>query len=138
MPLQYELSLSEDGLSYYFTTDSGREYYVYFVKYPTAFDNIPDINSTAYMLNVDLKNDSTAIDTLDLKIGATICSIIERFFENNQNVALYVCDNSDSKQLVRKRKFDIWFATYCPDYLRKYDQTLPIEEDTLESALLIH
>lgn len=48
----------------------------------------------------------------DQKIMQTVGAIIEEFFDKNQSVVLYICDNSDGRQAVRDRIFTGWFDIY--------------------------
>lgn len=45
----------------------------------------------------------------DEQILYTIAAIAEDFFKKAENIAIYVCDDSDGKGKARKRKFDGWF-----------------------------
>ncbi len=46
----------------------------------------------------------------DEQILYTIAAIAEDFFKKEQNIAIYVCDDSYGKGKARKRKFDGWFV----------------------------
>jgi hypothetical protein len=46
----------------------------------------------------------------DDRVRDTVRHIIAMFFEDIDNVAIYVCDSSDNKQVQRRRKFNIWFS----------------------------
>ncbi|WP_051211091.1 DUF6169 family protein [Runella zeae] len=46
----------------------------------------------------------------DEQILYTIAAIAEDFFKKEQNIAIYVCDDSGGKGKARKRKFDGWFV----------------------------
>ena len=51
----------------------------------------------------------------------TIVAIITDFFFLYQRVVLYICDDSDSKELARKRKFDGWHTRLGDSFFEKYD-----------------
>ena len=59
-----------------------------------------------------LKEISGSSASRDPKIMQTVGAIIEEFFDKNQSVVLYICDNSDGRQAVRDRIFKGWFDTY--------------------------
>lgn len=51
---------------------------------------------------------------------------------------IYVCDASDSKELLRKRKFDVWFRQYDDGTIIKIDGHIAIENFEIYNAILIH
>ena len=57
----------------------------------------------------------------DRAIFPTIVAIISDFFVLHQRVILYICDDSDSKELARKRKFDSWYARLGNPAFEKHD-----------------
>lgn len=59
-----------------------------------------------------LKEISGSSASRDIKIMQTVGAIIEEFFNKNQSVVLYICDNSDGRQAVRDRIFTAWFDIY--------------------------
>lgn len=73
----------------------------------------------------------------DLQIPKTVISILIDFFkEESKLVSLYICDSSDFKQLVRKRKFDRWFLDYNNGDYIKSDQKL-VDRDGTEFPVAI-
>lgn len=57
----------------------------------------------------------------DRAIFPTIVAIIADFFIVHERVILYICDDSDSRELARKRKFDNWFNRSRNHPFEKYD-----------------
>lgn len=57
----------------------------------------------------------------DRSVQATIIKIIAHFFTTYERVVLYICDDSDSREIARKRKFDTWYARYGTRLFAKYD-----------------
>lgn len=57
----------------------------------------------------------------DRSIFPTIVAIISDFFTVYERVILYICDDSDSRELARKRKFDNWFNRLGDHPFEKYD-----------------
>ena len=57
----------------------------------------------------------------DRSIFPTIVAIISDFFAVHERVILYICDDSDSRELARKRKFDNWFNRLSSHPFEKYD-----------------
>ena len=63
----------------------------------------------------------------DRSVLVTIIAIIIEFFAVHERVVLYICDDSDSRQLARKRKFDNWYARFGSADYAKFDLLTPIE-----------
>lgn len=60
---------------------------------------------------------------LDKLVSSTISAIIKDFyFQKEQSVCIYICDSSDGKQELRRRKFDNWFYTHNQFGLVKIDE----------------
>ncbi len=60
---------------------------------------------------------------LDKLVSKTISEIIKDFYyKKNGSVCIYICDSSDGRQELRRRKFDDWFYSE-PDFgLIKIDE----------------
>lgn len=60
---------------------------------------------------------------LDKLVSKTISEVIKDFyFKKNGSVCIYICDSSDGRQELRRRKFDDWFYGE-PDFgLLKFDE----------------
>ena len=61
---------------------------------------------------------------LDKLISKTISEIIKDFYyKKDGSVCIYICDSSDGRQELRRRKFDDWF--YSEEYgLIKIDEKI--------------
>jgi hypothetical protein len=46
------------------------------------------------------------------------------YSRKNNAISVYICESSDGKELVRKRKFDQWFQEYNDDTFVKVDKNL--------------
>jgi hypothetical protein len=60
------------------------------------------------------------------------------FFENRENVVVYVCDSLDDRHLARKRKFDSWFWRYNDGSLIKEDDVAMVEGVEIYNSMIIH
>ena len=49
-----------------------------------------------------------------------------------------VCDNSDGKELLRKRKFDQWFKKYDDGTIIKVNGHIIVPNFNIYNAILIH
>ena len=89
---------------YYFVSDSGVEFNIDF-KLDYAF-----VPSGAFEFSIT--NERHGQSPLDTKLKQTVFAIVEEFFEQNNEVMLYVTATGDGKQAFRNRLFVRWFNTY--------------------------
>lgn len=62
---------------------------------------------------------------LDKIVSITIAGIITDFyFKQDKSVCIYICDSSDGRQSLRKRKFDDWFYSNKSLGVIKFDQLI--------------
>lgn len=127
-----------DSLSYGFETVGGIEYKVYFLDYSYLFKEFPQINCPVYSINIELVRGQADTGSKDDRIGATISSILYSFFEQMENVAVYICDPTDERHLARKRKFDIWFNSFNNGSLIKEDGVAIAGERVLYNSIIFH
>ena len=74
-----------------------------------------------FVIEVLYKPENVAL-TLDKLIGPTLNIIFKKFYESFQeSVTVYICDSSDGKQYVRKKKFDHWFEEFNDNSFIKLD-----------------
>lgn len=69
--------------------------------------------SNVFGFNIELKykpDDKTI--GLDKRIALTVATIITRFLNKNENVVVYICDNSDNHEKARFHKLTHWFKQY--------------------------
>ena len=48
----------------------------------------------------------------DPKVKDTIMAILQAFFDENNDVLIYICDDTDGRESVRNRLFIRWFKEY--------------------------
>lgn len=101
---------------FYFYTKNNLTYYV-------AFRNISQDN---YPLNNLYSIDFGEIDNNkgknDLDISSTILEIIIKFLNKDTSYIIhFLCDNTDERQLYRKRLFSRWFSISNMQNWTKYD-----------------
>jgi hypothetical protein len=113
--------------SYFFETKGELIYEIIFKPTPYLFEleNIEIIENT-FEFSILLKyNANLKLPSNDRKIGATIVAIFMDFYSRKNNaISIYICESSDGKELVRKRKFDQWFQEYNDDTFIKIDKNL--------------
>jgi intracellular sulfur oxidation DsrE/DsrF family protein len=99
---------------------------VYEIKFKPSnyLINIDDFeNELVFEFVIELlyKPENVAL-TLDKLIGPTINKIFKDFYSfYEKSVTVYICDSSDGKQNIRKRKFDHWFQEFNDNTFIKFD-----------------
>jgi hypothetical protein len=102
------------------------------------FAPYPGIGSQIFMFNIDVLSGDPDEALSDERIGLTVLMIFNLFFQKSQNVAVYVCDSMDNRQLSRKRKFDRWFRRYNDGTLIKEDDIAMIDGIEIYNSLILH
>jgi len=97
---------------YQFTTQNGTVYDVVFISCENYFPDSEVCNGRVFMLNFDISKEVVAKRAYDSNIEITIAGIIISFFESAENVMLFVCDSTDSKQRNRKITFNKWYNNH--------------------------
>lgn len=117
---------------YSFITVSGLVYEVRFKPTGYIFGEA-DFSSYVFEFSLLLvhKPEGPVKIASDMRIPNTVVLIFLNFFgRQSKNICLYICDSSDFKQNVRKRKFDRWFADYNNGNFTKLDETLLDKDGT--------
>ena len=112
---------------YYFETELGSVYEVLFKPSPYLLGNEKsEFANYIYEFIISIEeNDEKKIPKTDKKIGATAAAIFKDFYlKKGCSVTIYICDSSDGKQLIRKRKFDQWFNEFRTFEFTKIDEVL--------------
>jgi intracellular sulfur oxidation DsrE/DsrF family protein len=90
-------------------------------NYLLVEDNLENELVFEFVIEVLYKPENVAL-TLDKYIGTTINQIFHEFYNFfNESVTVYICDSSDGRQFVRKRKFDNWFEEFNNNSFIKVD-----------------
>ena len=118
--------------SYFFETKDGIIYEVIFKPTPYLFGDENSIFSDLifeFSILIEF-NPNNKLPPSDSKIGATSAIIFKDFYlKKGHSITIYICDSSDNKQAIRKRKFDIWFTKYNSTDFFKIDKTLVDAQD---------
>ena len=112
--------------SYTIVTTSDVVYEIKFKpsQYILEIENFDNELVFEFVIEVLYKPENVAL-TLDKLIGPTINKIFHEFYGfYNESITIYICDSSDGKQYVRKRKFDHWFEEFNDDTFVKVDDTV--------------
>lgn len=108
----------EEHYAYYFKTDNAVIYHVKLVASDYLFKKEAPYSANAYEFIITVEDNPTGEKLKsDEKIPFTIEAIFDDFYSRfSETIVIYICDSSDAKQLVRQRKFAIWFWS-----LERYD-----------------
>lgn len=100
--------------SYSFETIHQLTYEITFKPTPYLFgESSPFAPHTFEFSIILVNNPAKKLSPLDKAILPTVASIFADFFENAPDtIAIYLCDSSDGRQLIRHKKFDAWFYYY--------------------------
>lgn len=112
--------------SYTIVTSSDVVYEIKFKPstYLVAYENLDDNSIFEFVIEVIYRPENVAL-TLDKLLAPTINEIFKDFYNlNNDYVTVYICDSSDGKQFVRKRKFDYWFSEFNDHTFVKFDDVI--------------
>lgn len=134
----YQISkISERSFS--FTTSSGSVYYCYFFDFSSAFAPYPDLALNVFGFNLELKDKPTDKKVgLDKRIAATIVTIIRAFFDEKENVVVYICDTSDNLEKARFHKFTNWFRLYNDGSIVQLKGVIRAGGVNILNTMLIH
>jgi hypothetical protein len=136
LPSPYPLK-EHDEFSFEFLTDQGIRYIIYFLDYSAMFAD-HNLAGRVFMFNIDVIEGNPDQAGNDERIGVTVLEVFRAFFLKEQNVAVYVCDSADDRQLSRKRKFDYWFWRYNDGTLIKEDDIAVVEGVEIYNSMIIH
>ena len=118
-----------EGDKYLFLTDSGALYAAYFLDLSTL---APDL----YTFNFDRIHDG-APGVVDNRVFDTVCTILEKFFQEHRNSMLIVCDTADGREGARMRLFNSWYERIAPEGLLKVDRAGRADIYSLFVSLLV-
>jgi len=113
--------------SYFFETNSGIVYQIKFKPTPYLFGNdCKEISEYIYEFAILVEyNVTQKLPSNDKKIGATVVAVfIDFYLRIGKAISVYICDSSDGKEFIRKRKFDQWFTEFNDDTFVKIDEMI--------------
>jgi len=130
----------QDLISYYFLTDRGDYYYVYFdpYQYDGYIDSYPNLLGLGFGFGFHRVSKQEGW-TADPKIGDTISNIVLHFIRERTNevVLLYHCEYGDKKQRGRDKIFQDWYnnSAIKDTIIKKRLQVSQIERDGKETNI---
>lgn len=116
--------------SFYFITDNKIVYEIKFKDSSYLFDGRLEFPIVAFEFVLEIEeNPDNVRPPLDNKIPYTVAAIFRDFFaKNDEQIIIYICDSSDAKQAIRRRKFNQWVEFFKGNEFLKID--LEIEESS--------
>lgn len=119
--------------SYTIVTTSDVVYEVKFKPSPylSGLNNIEENLIFEFIIEVLHKPENVAL-TLDKFLAPTISKVFHDFYSlKDESITVYICDSSDGKQFIRKRKFDYWFDEFNDNSFVKFDDII-LDKDNNE------
>ena len=136
LPCRYKVFYNSHSNSYQFSTSSGADYEILFIKDNNLF--ISTNLEAAEIYSLVINKIRKGLGGQDPEIQKTIIAILLDFFKNQNRILTYVYDSNDGKELVRKRMFKIWHQkTYHPDLI-KLDNSIPTEDCDYHTGIIFH
>ena len=124
----YEVSI--EGKEYVFNTINGIRYEVRF------FEEQPIGGCETWQFSFAKANEGSTSE--DPYVRFTLFAIIDEFFIENEDVLLYVCDTSDSREAARNRLFIRWFKHSAqPDRFTIRSANATIEGQGFYTAIIV-
>ncbi|QNE38975.1 hypothetical protein F1C16_05110 [Hymenobacter sp. NBH84] len=110
-PIPYKIKDSENGKDYYFITDKGYRYNLYYTDAQGYFGDNP-IGENSLTFGLELVGGELPRG-IDPRIGATVAKFLAGTFNADTTLTiLYVCDTKDEREFKRETRFDRWFKEY--------------------------
>lgn len=131
--LKYEFAKSKDGANHIcrFETVRGIIYTVIFKPSSYIFGEQQPYASLLFEFSILAKFSGPESYVRDDLIAPTVVAIFLDFYNSHdENISFYICDSSDGKQHVRKRKSDMWFDEYNRGAFIKIDSDIKDAEGT--------
>jgi intracellular sulfur oxidation DsrE/DsrF family protein len=98
-------------------------------QYLSKLNNFEENLIFEFIIEVLYRPENIAL-TLDKYLAPTICKVFHDFYNlKNDSVTVYICDSSDGRHYVRKRKFDNWFDEFNDNSFVKFDDIILDKEN---------
>ena len=123
--MTFDLSLLNPYPSYnktneiVFQTEQGNSFEIYFSEgdaYFEGYEFAPFVKVFGFR---QLQTLTTKVQTQ--RVAETIVYHLADFLQDERNISVYICNQSDNRQLYRKRLFDRWYKYYASEDFIKFD-----------------
>lgn len=124
--------------SYLFETINEVVFEIKFKPSDYIFGYSESIKNNAFELGIIILEEGRKVGKDD-RIPTTIAEIVFDFFsKKSEDIIIYICDSSDSRQLARKRKFDSWADFFKgTDYFKVDAEIIDNEKNKIYSSLIL-
>jgi len=136
----YKVYIDDSDLVYSFTTVNNVFYQLAFSDSNHLFTGISGEAKINNIYSLSIENIGDSFTPLDIKVKETVQEILKEFFKNKENCITYVCDNSDSQELARYRKFNFWFedSDFSSNLIKLKNELKVDDETTYYTSLIYH
>ena len=111
--------------SYFFQTKQEIVYEVTFKPSGYLFGEHTLLGNNTFEFSILVADNPTGVvPSSDWLIPATISAIFFDFFQQRDQIVIYICDTSDGRASARNRKFNQWFDWYKGSTFLKIDMHL--------------
>jgi hypothetical protein len=127
MAYSFSKKSSNSFFVYLFESSQGVFYQVRFKPTPYLFgDKINKFSDSIFEFELMVISfPQEKMPAVDKLVGVTVAAIFKDFYDTKGNtISIYICDSSDGKQSIWKRKFDQWFLEYNDATFVKIDEVL--------------
>ncbi len=124
--------------SYTFKTINKITYEVTFKPTTYLFGEESIFSQQTFEFSIILVDNPANFVPLDKSVAPTVVAVFIDFYENAKDtIAIYICDSSDGKQILRQRKFNDWFEIYRQASFIKIDSGFVESDGTFYPVSLI-
>lgn len=121
--------------TYHFDTDHNVDFTVYFALDSSWFPLLPQLCDQIYSFGFW----SSCPGPRDPRVMDTLAKIIKEHFElYSDSILTFVCDDDDTKQVSRRRKFNGWYLLQRDSGVVKLDKDVIFEGKTKHTSILMH
>jgi len=125
----YKVEVDTNTQTYRFITKNNIRYEVAFTECSNCYSDtsVGDDIKNIYTITVEKLSDEK--DSYDSNVRKTVDSILSEFFKDKEKALLYICDDSDHRELSRFKTFHRWYEySELKDKLKKIDNKIPIPD----------
>ena len=127
----YNVFLDKDTFIYSFITKNQVEYKIIFSDSTSFYEGTSSHGKISKVYSLTVEKVTDIKEKHDTDVQATVDCIVTHFFEDKENSLIYMCDNSDSREIARYRKFNGWFANSpFKDNVIKINEQIESEDKT--------
>ena len=111
-----------EKFDYTFVSRDGINYRVFFSPLQDYYPELPNTYSFS------IEPEDRTPHPFDRRIAMTVVAILERFFQNDENAMIMICDTLDGKERKRRKLFDRWFKMFNNGRLIKMDAAGSVDQ----------